>query len=100
MQVPDPESGLLVDGGLCWQPTSADVLPFDAWTPPVDRVVVPTELIEVDGRYLIPVDQFTCGVEAFFGPYTEEADFGRINEARSPASVFEASPSRLGLDGG
>ena len=90
VEVPDPESGLLVSGGLCWQPTSAEVLPFGDWTPPSDRVVLPTTLIEVNGRYLIPVDQYTCGVEGFFGSYTEEADFGRLNEARSPASVFEA----------
>jgi hypothetical protein len=90
VQVPDPESGVLVDGGLCWQPTSAVDFSYEGWTEPADRVVVPTERTEVDGRYLIPVDQYTCGVEAFFGSYTEEVDFGRINQARSPASVFEA----------
>ena len=91
--VPNPESGLMVDGGLCWQPTTADpafLLAFDAWVPPLDRVVLPTLLTEFDGRYVIPVDQYTCGVEGIFGSYTEEIDFGRINQARSPESVFEA----------
>jgi len=91
--VPDPESDQMVDGGLCWQPTSADpAFPaaFAAWVPPLDRVVLPTSLTEIDGRYLIPVDQYTCGVEGYFSSYTEEVDFGRINEARSPASVFES----------
>jgi hypothetical protein len=90
VQVPDPESGQLVDGGLCWQPIASVDFSYDGWGGPGDRVVVPTESTAVDGGWLIPVDQYTCGVEAFFGSYTEETDFGRINEARSPASVFEA----------
>jgi hypothetical protein len=91
--VPDPESGNWIDGGLCWQPTTADpafLLALDAWVPPLDRVVLPTVDTEVDGRYVIPVDQYTCGVEGIFGSFTEEIDFGRINQARSPESVFEA----------
>jgi len=91
--VPDPESGNWIDGGLCWQPTTADpafLLALAAWVPPLDRVVLPTVDTEVDGRYVIPVDQYTCGVEGIFGSYTEEIDFGRINQARSPESVFEA----------
>jgi len=91
--VPDPESGNTIDGGLCWQPTSADpAFPaaFAAWVPPLDRVVLPTLLTEIDGRHLIPVDQYTCGVEGVFASFTEEIDFGRINQARSPDSVFEA----------
>ena len=91
--VPDPESGNTIDGGLCWQPTSADpAFPaaFAAWVPPLDRLVLPTLFTVIDGRYVIPVDQYTCGVEGYFSSYTEEVDFGRINEARSPASVFES----------
>ena len=90
VQVPDPESGQLVDGGLCWQPIASAEFSYDGYVVPTDRVVVPTASTPVDGGWLIPVDQYTCGVEGFFSSYTEEVDFGRINEARSPASVFES----------
>lgn len=91
VQVPDPETGLLVEGGLCWQPIADEDFSYEGWADPApDRVVVPTESTPVDGGWLIPVDQYTCGVEGFFSSYTREVDFGRINEARSPASVFEA----------
>ncbi len=38
---------------------------------------------------IIPVDPATCSVEGPYAIYTQEVDFGRINEARSPAAVFE-----------
>jgi len=88
--VPDPESGQMVDGGLCWQPLADTDFSYAGWTVPTDRVVYPTASTAVDGGWLIPVDQYTCGVEGFFSSYTREVDFGRTNEARSPASVFEA----------
>ena len=89
--VPDPESGLMVDGGLCWQPIADTDFSYEGWPDPSpDRVVYPTTSTPVDGGWLIPVDQYTCGVEGFFSSYTREVDFGRTNEARSPASVFEA----------
>jgi len=85
--VPDPETGEMVDGGSCWQPISAVDFAFDGWDPG-DRVVVPTESTAAGDGYLIPVDQYNCAVEAFFAAYTQEVDFGRINQARSPDSVF------------
>ncbi len=85
--VPDPETGLPVDGGLCWQPIASGDFP-EGWVPPNDRTVVPTELVTVDGGWLIPVDQYNCAVEAAFATLTQEVDFGRINEARSPETVF------------
>ena len=91
VQVPDPETGLLVEGGLCWQPIADEDFSYEGWTDPApDRVVVPTESTAVDGGWLIPVDQYTCGVEGFFSSYTREVEFGRVNEARSPESVFDA----------
>ncbi len=89
VDVPDPETGALVLGGQCWQPIADVDFSYDGWVVPADRVVVPAESTAVDGGWLIPVDQYNCAVEAFFGAYTREVDFGRINEARSPASVFE-----------
>ena len=86
--VPDPESGLLVDGGLCWQPIAAEDFSYVGWDVPTDRVVVPTVSTPVDGGWLIPVDQYNCAVESFFGAHTQEVEFGRVNEARSPDSVF------------
>ena len=87
VMVPDPETGEMVDGGLCWQPIAAVDFPYDGWDPG-DRVVVPTVSTPVDGGWLIPVDQYNCSVEAQFSTFTQEVDFGRINQARSPDSVF------------
>ena len=36
------------------------------------------------------VDQYNCGVAAGCSGCTQEVDFGRINEARSPDTVFDA----------
>jgi len=95
-------------GGLCWQPLAAPIPddsedPFTNWVRPNpddpdnpdDRVVYPTGKVVVDeaGRWLIPVDQYNCAVETVsenFATYTEEVDFGRINQARSPVTVFES----------
>lgn len=38
---------------------------------------------------IIPVDPATCGVVLGYESYTQEVDFGRTNEARSPESVFQ-----------
>ncbi len=39
---------------------------------------------------IIPVDPETCAVPTEYGIHTQEVDFGRINEIRSPESVFDA----------
>ncbi len=45
----------------------------------------------LDGQCLIiPVDPDTCAVVSDYVLLTQEVDFGRINEARSPDSVFMA----------
>ena len=85
--VTDPETGLLVDGGLCWQPVAAaagDDLDF-LFAGEYDDNGDPVYTADRRG---IPVDQYTCGVEAAFATLTQEVDFGRINEARSPETVF------------
>ncbi len=68
VQVPDPETGELVDGGLCWQPISALNIGDVAWDPPTDgRVVYPNDKnTQVDGVWLIPVDQYNCGSRSGF----------------------------------
>ena len=38
---------------------------------------------------LVPVNPETCGVVAGYESCTREVDFGRVNEARSPETVFE-----------
>ena len=82
---PDDE----VSGGLCWQPIATEDIGDVAWDAPTDRVVYPNDKItQVPGGWLIPVDQYNCAVEAAFATYTQEVDFGRINEARSPEDVF------------
>ena len=76
-------------GGLCWQPIATEDIGDVAWDAPTDRVVYPNNKItQVAGGWLIPVDQYNCAVEAAFATYTQEVDFGRINEARSPEDVF------------
>lgn len=42
------------------------------------------------GTPVVPVDPATCAVTAECAACTEEVDFGRINEARSPAAVFDS----------
>ena len=39
---------------------------------------------------LVPVDPDTCAIVLGYETYTQEVDFGRINEVRSADSVFEA----------
>ncbi len=39
---------------------------------------------------IIPVDPQTCAVPLEYAIYTQEVDFGRINEARSPVTVFDS----------
>jgi hypothetical protein len=75
VQVTNPETGELVDGGLCWQPIAVSA--------PEDYGV---DL--GNGLRGVPVDQYTCGV--LDSTYTQEVDFGRINQARSPVTVFES----------
>jgi hypothetical protein len=43
----------------------------------------------VSGVYVVPTIPETCAVVDACSSCTEEVDFGRINDARSPASVFE-----------
>lgn len=76
-QVPDPESGQLVDAGLCQQPIG---LPSDTCTLVCADPNVPC---------LVPVDPLTCGVVAEYATCPQEVDFGRTSVVRSPDSVLE-----------
>jgi len=80
--VTDPETGATVDGGQCWQPIAFNV--DDEAACPADCQVTTTTPATVD------VDQFNCGVATGCSGCTQEVDFGRINEARSPESVFDS----------
>ena len=82
-QVEDPD-GVLVDGGLCWQPIAFNV--DDELLCPEECVVdsVPT------GTAVVDVNQYSCGVADGCSGCTQETDFGRINLARSPDEVFES----------
>ncbi len=83
--VTDPETGLDVDGGQCWQPLAAEASDDLDFLYDYDEN---GNLVVTDDQRGIPVDQYTCGVEAAFATLTQEVDFGRINEARSPEDVF------------
>lgn len=76
-QVIDPESGQLVDAGLCQQPIG-----FPSDTCPL-KCANPTE------PCLVPVDPLTCGVEVGYETCTREVDFGRTSVVRSPVVVLE-----------
>ncbi|MEK6249110.1 MAG: hypothetical protein N2C12_13080, partial [Planctomycetales bacterium] len=82
VDVTDPETGATVDGGLCWQPIAFNV--DDELLCPAECVVTTTDPTTV------LVNQYNCGVATGCANCTQEVDFGRINEARTPASVFEA----------
>lgn len=67
----------------CQQPLAAE--PFEGCLP-IENPGHP-----LDGEcLLIPVDPATCSAEGPYSIYTQEVDFGRINEARSPDTVFES----------
>ena len=82
VQVEDPETGLLVDGGLCWQPIAFNVDNTDLC--PAECVVTTTDPATVS------VNQYSCGVATGCSNCTQEVDFGRTNLARSPVEVFES----------
>ena len=82
-QVPDPETGLLVDGGLCWQPIAFNV---------DDPLLCPEECVVPSvpaGADVVSVNQYNCGVAEGCSGCTQEVDFGRINAVRSPDDVFD-----------
>jgi hypothetical protein len=82
-QVPDPETGELVDGGLCWQPIAFNV---------DDELLCPAECVVASvppGADVVDVNQFNCGVTTGCANCTQEVDFGRVNSARSPVEVFD-----------
>jgi len=83
---PDPETGEMVDAGLCWQPLAVHA---------GDETACPSYCFDgvisnPPGEVVVDVDQYTCGVMAGCAGCTEEVDFGRMNEARSPDTVFES----------
>jgi len=86
VQVEDPETGELVDGGLCWQPIAFNVSDEPDTLCPTSCLVpsVPA------GEDVVDVNQYNCGVATGCSGCTQEVDFGRINEARSPDDVFES----------
>jgi hypothetical protein len=77
--VEDPETGELVDGGLCWQPIAFNVS---------DAALCPAECVIATDPATVSVDQYNCAVATGCSGCTQEVEFGRINEARSPAEVF------------
>jgi hypothetical protein len=86
--VPDPETGILVDGGLCWQPIAFNVSDDPDTVCPTSCVVdsdpTGTAVAVVD------VNQYNCAVVDGCSGCTQEVDFGRINAARSPDEVFDS----------
>ena len=82
--VEDPETLLMVPGGQCWQPIAFNV--EDTLACPAECVVpsVPA------GEAVVLVNQYSCGIDVGCSGCTQEVDFGRMNNARAPASVFES----------
>jgi hypothetical protein len=84
--VPDPETGMMVDGGLCWQPIAFNVSDDGSTACPASCVV---ESFPV-GAAVVDVNQYNCAVVDGCSGCTQEVDFGRINAARSPDEVFDS----------
>jgi len=76
----DPSGVPYLTTDSCWQPIASDDCPATC------------VLVEGDpaGQSVIPVDTATCAVTAACAICTQEVDFGRINEARSPDEVFDS----------
>ena len=79
---------LTADG--CWQPLPSDACPTECTTLAVDELGDPVADVSV-----VSVTPATCAVVAVGDPNicqlcTQEVDFGRINEARSPDAVFDS----------
>ena len=81
VDVEDPETGELVDGGRCWQPIA-----FNVGTEACPAACVE----EATDPATVKVDQYNCGVATGCSGCTQEADFGRMNDARAPDRVFES----------
>lgn len=78
--VEDPETGQTVPGGLCWQPKAFGV----------GTTSCPAECETSPGSGLVNVDQYYCSIADGCAGCVQEVDFGRVNEARSPVTVFES----------
>ena len=79
---------LTADG--CWQPLPSDACPTECTTLAVDELGNPVADVSV-----VSVDPATCAVVGSVEGIscqlcTQEVDFGRINEARSPDAVFDS----------
>lgn len=72
----------------CAQPVSEDVWEGCATVPDGEHA----------GKCFVPVDPDTCAVVGEYAIYAEEVDFGRINEARAPADVFDAQLNEVILN--
>ena len=76
------ESGLpMLTDDFCQQPIAAETF---------EGCIQKPNTTEPEDCVVIPVDPETCAVPLDYAIYTQEVDFGRINEARSPEAVFEA----------
>ena len=76
----DPSGVPYLTADSCWQPLPSDTCPVECVLVPGVGGVAPPDVI--------PVDPTTCAVTAACAICTQEVDFGRINEARSPDEVF------------
>jgi hypothetical protein len=85
IKVTHPETGLLVDGGLCWQPIAFNVSEDEGTT------CLPSCLDDyAEVPNVVDVDQYTCAIVDGCSGCTQEVDFGRMNSARAPQSVFDS----------
>jgi hypothetical protein len=75
----DPGGVPYLTADSCWQPLPSAACPADCI---VDGVP--------SGVGVVPVDPTTCGVLPACATCTQEVDFGRINDIRSPDTVFDS----------
>jgi hypothetical protein len=72
--------------GVPYLTADSCVQPLPSATCPAECVLVPGDPVGPD---VIPVDPATCAIPAECATCTQEVDFGRINDARAPDTVFQ-----------
>lgn len=84
----DADGVPILDAGQCQQPIA------------FNSDLCPTELLDCTGvdPCLVPVDPATCAVEPAYATCTQEVDFGRLNAARSPDTVFASQLEEVVVD--
>ncbi|WOJ93123.1 hypothetical protein R0135_15240 [Congregibacter variabilis] len=89
VQVPDPETGELVDAGLCQQPLAAPGVGLPEVTLPGGEII--PECLASTESCVIAVNPLNCAAVPEHAEFTQEVDFGRTSVIRAPDTVLDQS---------